>query len=62
MKAAILLFALAGLLFAGTATASAIDQPPQPAEGKVDCAPVIQVVCSTYYFVCHNYLQRCPIE
>ena len=64
MKTAILLLALAGLLLAGPVAASApsIDPPQASADGKVDCAPVIQVACSTYYAVCRNVLHNCPIE
>ena len=64
MKTALLLLAVTGLLLAGapTANAAAVETPHEGSDTRMDCAPVIQVVCSTYYFVCRNYLGRCPVE
>ncbi len=61
MKTAILLLALAGLLFAGTATASDLEQPQPTQDGKILCNPIIEPVCYTYYYYCRNYLRFCPI-
>ena len=62
MKTAILLLALAGLLFAGTASATAIDQPSSDGQ-DIRCAPLTQPVCYAYYYYCNNYLGGfCPLD
>lgn len=62
MKTAIILLTLAGLLFAGTATASDLEQSQPDTDGKIACSPLVYPVCYTYYYYCTRYLRFCPVQ